>query len=167
MKKSIFWTLVVLTGFSLMNCTGRDETNLVKESNPSNKVSLVSNKISNNLNNRVNVIIFSVNIGRASQGCLRGWGFCNFEWFPLINPDAPLPTDKLLVEEKISTQNERFFEIQAGSPVPGDVTAQELELIVDSDMTTQVNGTNVTLKKGTYHYDYSIGQYGGYRVTLN
>ncbi len=48
-----------------------------------------------------------------------------------------------------------------------DMVSSKLDLIVDANMSTLVNAETVTLKMGTYHYDYSIGQYGGYRIPLN
>lgn len=157
--KNFLTLLVALSVFLIHSCTVREDIPTENTlSDKAQKVNLVSNKITNDANSRVYVIIFSVNLGRASQGFLRSWGFCNFQWFPLVAGE-PVPQDQLLVEQLETVDHQKYFEVQSNSAVPSDATSQELDLIVDANMSTLVNAETVTLKMGTYHYDYSIGQY--------
>jgi len=171
--KKIILMLGILTLSTVNSCTSSNdeiaETKNFTESQIAKKVNLVSNKIDASLQNKINIVVFEVYIGRSSQNCLRGWGFCRFTWFPLVNDsDGEIAdSDKLLVQEQKDSLQRKYFEIHAGSEVPADIPDSELSLIVDNDMTTYAkDGERVTLKTGTYLFDRNIGEYGGYRVYL-
>lgn len=113
----------------------------------------------------VNIFIFEVTIGRSSQGCLKGWGFCNFQWFPSFQNSATTGNKKQ-VEVWEYADGTFDLEIYSDGVVqnPKDPT---LDLIVETDLIDTTNqGRKFTVKAGTYHFDSSLGAYGGYNIPV-
>lgn len=128
------------------------------------------------INQDINIGIFSVRIARASRKCLDGFGFCDFKWFPK-------PYDKdlnnLLVNNelyknsfyiKADQYGNKFVDLEL-SEKPAELDISRLQpLVVEEELqsSSTVNGKlqDITVPQGTYSFDKSIGEFGGYRIPL-
>lgn len=117
--------------------------------------------------------IFSVRIARPSTGCKRGFGFCDFKWFPR-NTDLSLDQfqNNELYEMSFAIENDQFgnkyvdLEI-AERPTTLDVSRLQ-PLVVEETLESFGNRVEESMEvpQGTYSFDGSIGELGGYRIYL-
>lgn len=174
--------MLSVLGLSLLSCDHRDSVADVRNESVHNKVklsgmfgvkSLEGGLLDTNSNEpkppKADLIIFEVKIARASQRCLTGWGFCDFKWFPMLKNSMNTSNsfNSVLVEAK-KEKGDYVFYLYVTNPV-SDINSSDLNLVVDEDLVVEEqNGLpkSFTLRAGTYSYDASIGEYGGYRIIL-
>lgn len=145
-----------------------------KQLRPS-KVELNYPDIDDDKDSEISIIIAAFKIARKKYDCKRGFGICNWVWFPKHqlyenggDTDVTSWDCYSYIEE--SVEGERYVEIQFAEKV----SSNELSIIGDLIVDTDTEGFNVepgdfngmTIKKGNYTFDNNIGQYGGYRVYL-
>lgn len=172
MKKLLFASLL---GAALISCeTGVSEdagTNSAEVTNNAHKVS--GRSVNSRLNNRqapqqgaVNILICEFSIGRNSKAC-RGFGICDFEWFPDLKTTGPTAANYQLGEvwEYADGNYDLEIYLQNAADDPND---PDLDLIVDEDIITNPTSQNTKLliKAGTYHLDTSLGTNGGYNIPV-
>lgn len=158
--KNLF--LLLLTLFLVVSCIQQDEFDKTEKEGLLNSLTFKKNDNSQ-LKGGINVVIFSVYIGRASRNCQSGWGFCNFEWFPLVNGD-----DGGYETEKKTDSVGNYFEIHFANQIPAGLTDDDLKMIVENTLSTTTDqGEVFTLNAGEYEVDRNLGEFGGYRVYLN
>jgi len=110
----------------------------------------------------VNVVIFEVYIGRASQNCQSGFGFCNFTWFPDFKDGGSINA------QLESNDGENYIEVHFANEIPEGLTDEDLQIIVDDALTaSNEQGDSYTIIAGSYQIDRSLGEYGGYKIELN
>lgn len=158
MKNLILLPLALLLAFS---CNQHDEFDKPEKQELLN--SLTFKKIDNSQSkDGVNVVIFSVDIARPSQNCQSGWGFCNFEWFPLVNGD-----NSGYETEKQSDYVGDYFEIHFANQIPPGLTDEDLKMIVENTLSTTTDQGVFIINAGEYEVDRNLGEFGGYRIYLN
>lgn len=124
----------------------------------------------------INIGIFSVRLARPSSDCSRGFGFCDFKWFPMFrkteinislnsNPmyanSFPIQMDangNIYVKLELSNKNEGL-DVHKLQPL---VVEEQLQSF------STVNGEEkeMIVPEGTYSFDSSIGEFGGYRIPV-
>jgi hypothetical protein len=109
--------------------------------------------------------------GRASKDCHK-WGLCNFEWFPegrISNHSAQIKRDLVSGEYYMDI----LFTSNSPKAINGiPISSENLPLLstlpIDSDITihtlTSGIGRNLVAKAGTYPFNQSLGNFGGYRI---
>lgn len=156
--KNLF--LLLLTFFLVVSCN-QDETIDQNEKEQLLSTLTFKNDADAQSKGGVNVVIFSVYIGRASQNCQSGWGFCNFEWFPKQGSNVHNAA-------KQSDTNGDYFEIHFANEIPFGLTDADLKMTVEDALSTTTNqGEVFTINAGEYDVDRSLGEFGGYRVYLD
>ncbi|GAY28198.1 hypothetical protein PvtlMGM1_1498 [Prevotella sp. MGM1] len=124
--------------------------------------------------------------GRTSRNC-RGFGLCNFEWFP---KNTKLTYDKKYVTTYLQQDEngKKFVDLFLSEPLK-DINPEEIpNLHIDCNLTGTYDKihadkieldsignpvyaghiekmpTSLTMKKGDYQYNPSLGTNGGYRI---
>lgn len=123
----------------------------------------------------INIGIFSVRIARPSTGCKRGFGFCDFVWFPKqYNKDV----DILLEEHseyssfniKSDSEGNKFVDLELAEK-PTGVDLNKLQPLVIEEQLEGFNSIDnkeneLIVSQGSYSFDSSVGKFGGYRIPL-
>lgn len=112
---------------------------------------------------RVNIIIFSVKLHRSSRGCLYGFGFCKFKWFPGFRA---LDDKEIIVGISDDCNDNCYFDLLI-EDYPEDMPLNLMNLNVDEDLTAFAFDDlekPYTIKKGVYNIDLTLGSKGGYRI---
>ncbi|MBQ7420157.1 MAG: hypothetical protein IJV17_05385 [Prevotella sp.] len=135
---------------------------------------------------QINIVICSWDgWGRKKYNCQHGWGLCGFRWFPrqstyLGDPiEVEIPsTDSYAGEIKENLLGNKYLEILLtetpdSNEVPPiyideDVLGDPLQKTFLDEENQPIEGlpTDLILKHGVYYYIPTIGQYGGYRITV-
>ncbi len=126
--------------------------------------------------------------GRTSKNC-RGFGLCEFEWFPKDNK-------KLYDDKYINTYlqtdktGQRFVDLFLSAPIPnanpdempqlhidkslkGELNKEAAGTVIDSLLNKgNINGVKIIpdsliMRKGDYNYNPKLGTNGGYRIYLD
>lgn len=178
MKNLGIYSLVVLSSL-LFSCnndevekqtsekyTSENVTNFIKLTgdNPDN-----SNKFKRELigGDEVNVVIFKVRIARASTGCTRGLGFCDFEWFPDLKKSLKMNEIDVKLSEVNESGKTGYTYIYSENELPADLPKELLEIKVDNDIETiKRKGISAKISAGEYEFDKNIGKYGGYKIPV-
>lgn len=124
----------------------------------------------------INITIFSVKIARPSLLCKKGFGFCNFRWFPKggdvkITPemiDSELYKNSFAI---LTDENGRQYVELALAEGSRNVDVTRLQpLVVEETLegyaTIDSREEVMKVPAGVYPFDKSIGEFGGYRVYL-
>lgn len=127
-------------------------------------------------NEDVNIGIFSVRIARASKDCASGFGLCDFKWFP-GNPNSEviqlIDSDSLYKNSfriQRDTEGNKFVDLELLERPKGLDVCKLQPVVVEDQLESfsTINGKEekMTVQKGVYSFDSSIGKFGGYRVPL-
>lgn len=119
--------------------------------------------------------IFSVRIARPSTGCRRGFGFCDFVWFPkLHNKDVDILLEKhseySSFNIKSDSEGNKFVDLELAEK-PTGVNLNKLQPLVIEEQLEGFNSINnkekeLIVSQGSYSFDRSVGKFGGYRIPL-
>ena len=177
LRKVVFGGLFLgLIGFSIVGCKKEvRNTNEQKDLDKSELLeSLTFDSYQENEQDveKLNIIIFRVQLHRASRDCLRGFGFCDFEWFPDFKQksgDSDFQvTGRSILAKKQNNQTESYIEIHLANQIPAELSDSDLELIIEESLSTTIEDNNIiTIESGIYNVDRTLGEYGGYRIILN
>lgn len=125
-------------------------------------------------NTQINIKVVTFKLKRPSSGCNRGFGFCDFEWFPSYT-DFALSTsgideDRHSFVIKSTEDGEQFVEL-ALIERPENLNSNRMKaLIVEEALKSSAleNGVkkSLTVPAGSYHFSDSVGEFGGYKVLL-
>lgn len=123
----------------------------------------------------INIGIFSVRIARPSTGCKRGFGFCDFVWFPkLHNKDVDILLEKhseySSFNIKSDSEGNKFVDLELAEK-PTGVNLNKLQPLVIEEQLEGFNSINnkeneLIVSQGSYSFDRSVGKFGGYRIPL-
>lgn len=123
----------------------------------------------------INIGIFSVRIARPSTGCRRGFGFCDFVWFPKQhNKDVDILLEKhseyRSFNIKSDSEGNKFVDLELAEK-PTGVNLNKLQPLVIEEQLEGFNSINnkeneLIVSKGSYSFDRSVGKFGGYRIPL-
>lgn len=121
----------------------------------------------------INIGIFSVRIARPSTGCKRGFGFCDFVWFPkLHNKDVDILLEKhseySSFNIKRDSEGNKFVDLELAEK-PTGVDLNKLQpLVIEEQLEgfNFINNNELIVSQGSYSFDSSIGKFGGYRIPL-
>lgn len=118
------------------------------------------------------IIICSWDWGRDSRQC-KGFGLCNFVWFPefkneIVATNTSLP-DASIIET--DTNGERYTDILLSEKVSLDIQKKLPALVIDKSLSCQDTLDTgeiktLTMRKGEYRFDPNLGENGGYRVKI-
>jgi hypothetical protein len=119
--------------------------------------------------------IFSVRIARPSTGCRRGFGFCDFVWFPkLHNKDVDILLEKhseySSFNIKSDSEGNKFVDLELAEK-PTGINLNKLQPLVIEEQLEGFNSINnkekeLIVSQGSYSFDRSVGKFGGYRIPL-
>ena len=128
------------------------------------------------INEDINIGIFSVRIARASKGCLSGFGFCDFKWFPKqhkkevdqLLESNPLYDNSFYIQS--DAEGNKFVDLELLEK-PEELDISKLQPLVVEEQLESFNTIDgkeekMIVPKGSYSFDSSIGKFGGYRVPL-
>lgn len=123
----------------------------------------------------INIGIFSVRIARPSTGCKRGFGFCDFVWFPkLHNKDVDILLEKhseySSFNIKRDSEGNKFVDLELAEK-PTGIDLNKLQPLVIEEQLEGFNFINdkeneLIVSQGSYPFDSSVGKFGGYRIPL-
>lgn len=123
-------------------------------------------------NAREGIVIVSWNEwGRKKKDC-KGMGLCNAHWFPkdntiVTNPDNGEGGSSLL--EYDNANDQYYFDILLAANPPADLTDSDLEFVIDYEINLDTKseiGVDLSIVPGTYQFESSRGDFGGYRILL-
>lgn len=127
-------------------------------------------------NEDLDICIFSVRIARASRNCLSGFGFCDFVWFPKQpeNDVEKLIESNPLYKNSFRIQRDKggnkFVDLELSKKPAGLDISKLQPLVVEENLesfsTVNEKEEKMTVPKGSYSFDSSIGKFGGYRIPL-
>lgn len=170
MKKTFLFLVCSLFAIAITSsCSSEGDVPIYNEENIDKFVELGNNEIPSSVeNSKIDVVIFSVTIHRPKRDCLRGLGFCKFEWFPSIESakiSSKVAGTRNLVLKSDSEGD--FVEIFVSKPIPNDIPSNLLNLVVEKELeTTTINGDIFKIEAGNYPYDKNLGDFGGYKIYL-
>lgn len=109
--------------------------------------------------------------GRARRNC-DGWGLCNAEWIYCTHNNVPVSCLKgsqkgsgVLSQDVNSNY---YIDVLLSNIKPN---SNEFDYFsVDDDISSPVNESlkkSLAIKAGVYSFDSSLGQFGGYRLSVN
>ena len=118
-------------------------------------------------------------IGRESQQCLSGWGLCRPEliilgWHVLRTANPGEPMDFTGYLEDIDGPSGATKKLVFEFVYPGDVTSLGGDRVVQINQALNVNHDtavgmgyqSIIIQPGSYAYDSSIGNVGGFKLTV-
>lgn len=170
--------LTISTSIMIISCTKENEKNTINEDQIAK--SLVFKEFQPQSVTRQNRIVYTGSDagkliiirweewGRASRDC-RGWGLCNAEWFEWgreVNYNgngngyaAPLQID--------DTTGKYYLDILLGaeSTIPENLLDLKIDAEFELDTTLEI-GKKLIFKQGTYHFDSTLGEFGGIKIIL-
>ncbi len=159
---------LVAASIAIISCSDRAE--YVSQENSVLKVN--PTKVERRKPGYIFIGIFEVTIHRASRNCTSGFGFCDFEWFPDINPPVIPPFTfpdlgdvggRRTVDVHKDGNGRYFFDVDATTAVE-----EAPDLIVDQDIMAKKEGEiTLIIKAGSYSFDPSIDEFGAYRIYLS
>lgn len=195
MKKNYFLALAV---FSLMSCQQEEltskgmysddfmsklkfktiiteepnKTRGVPEDGPSQSQ---NDEVREEPQNDISIIIFSVRIARPSTGCKKGFGFCDFKWFPMVKEFKAEQASRSDMYEnsftvQVDAQGNKFVDVELAESSSTLDTKKLQPLVVEEQLESYATVNNkeelMVVPKGTYQFNSSIGKFGGYRVPI-
>lgn len=170
MKKLIFYVLLLSLAFSSCNRAGDQIiSNDAYEAKGINFIGRMSDnsqfaKRTPRQEGVVSIVIFEFSIGRESRGC-KGFGVCDFEWFPGFKVSKGDVYERAEVwKYEDGTYDLEFYVDEEVS----DPTDPSLNIVVDNDLVSGAMPDNTVLyiKAGTYAFDPSLGDHGGYNIPV-
>ena len=125
--------------------------------------------------NDISIIIFSVRIARPSLDCNKGFGFCNFRWFPILKEfkaeqarRSDLYENSFIVQ--VDAQGNKFVDVELAESSSTLDTKKLQPLVVEEQLESYATVNNkeelMVVPKGTYQFNSSIGEFGGYRIPI-
>jgi len=118
----------------------------------------------------ISIVICSWSWHRNKYGCKRGFGICDFKWFPNMHEyhsNQELFENSSLIE--FDETGEPFMNIYLAEPIDLTVADSISTMVIDDDIVSEqadASGRYFIMKKGTYRYDQNIGQNGGYHINM-
>lgn len=170
MKK--LFLMLVLTAFSLISLTSCEQDSVSVQDESANEMVLKSDPEPD-----VTFYLFFTTWdgrwGREIHDCDRGWGFCEAEscFFCCVNGNEEIvdcDTGEVIADEYIPViinpiTSNGYLDIKLDPSNPKEADAINNKSIFHID--ENINASNLlTLHKGQYQFDSSIGSNGGYRV---
>ena len=118
----------------------------------------------------INIILLSFDgWGRLAKGSGKnkcgGWGLCDVVWFP--NRGYEVTTGSIL--EYDVAKDEFYFDVLLSEEAPSDISSESFDFHIDEDIfidTKDVTGKSLSVQKGVYQLDESLGSAGGYRIAV-
>ena len=109
--------------------------------------------------------------GRKKKNC-DGWGLCEAEWFPEEKSTViPPPNGWATILELDKISNKYYIDILLAEKVPNHIPIHVLKLKIDKDIELlniqDFIPVPLTIYKGDYKVNHSLGKFGGYRIYLN
>jgi hypothetical protein len=106
---------------------------------------------------------FLFDLGRASKRC-RGFGICDVVAFWIVIYKQVEPKNNQLSVGIKGEKGKEYIMLQLNNNL--DPTKFDTNFYIDQDIITN---KDITVKKGTYNIDKTIGAFGGYKipVTIN
>lgn len=100
--------------------------------------------------------------GRASRDC-ESWGLCHFYscWACFV-PDYTKKYSGLVKIDLDTKQGFLFVELSSSDTIQRDALQNKSVFYIDQDITSN----NITLLKGEYIFDSTVGKEGGYKVSV-
>ncbi|MBC7524637.1 MAG: hypothetical protein H7239_09390 [Flavobacterium sp.] len=169
--------LTIFTSIIIVSCTKENENSTINEDQIAK--SLVFKEInsqSTDAQNRTvytgvngdNIVIVSwTEWGRASRDC-RGWGLCNADWFPgdrgVNYENGNGYATYLQIDD---TTGKYYLEVKlaAESTIPENLLDLKIDADFELDTTLEI-GQKLIFKQGTYHFDSTLGEFGGIKIIL-
>lgn len=118
------------------------------------------------------IVIVRIKLWRKSQDCLRGVGVCKVQFFP-PNQNKSVNIDDVgrVIDIPLSASFDGgILNIYFAQDVSG-YTAEDLKLYVDGDIfiedSNEIFESTYKVPDGIYMYDSTIGDFGGYSITIN
>lgn len=122
----------------------------------------------------VDILIFSFRIARKKYDCKKGFGICDFKWgWESMSSANNSIEDKYVVSSYLrSTPTGKYY---VSLPIDQKLSTEEIqampELVVDEilERIEMINSekNQITIEKGNYKYNQSIGENGGFEVPVN
>lgn len=130
-------------------------------------------KMNSNSGN-LDLMIFSVRIARPSTECKRGFGFCDFVWFPKKpKKDIQIQLNQRSYSSFVIKSDEngnKFVDLELAEEPTGIDISKLQPLIVEGELEGFNNVNNeekeIIISQGSYPFDNSVGEFGGYRIPL-
>jgi hypothetical protein len=109
--------------------------------------------------------------GRKKKNC-DGWGLCEADWFPKEESIViPPPNGGATILELDKISNKYYIDILLAEKVPTHIPIHALKLKIDEDIELlniqDFTSVPLTIYKGNYKVNNSLGKFGGYRIYLN
>lgn len=167
MKKAFYAVAIALT---VLSCNRADEQHVI--TNEATPITKVVGRTSNNNSTEarrapregiVNILIFEFSIGRESKGC-KGWGICDFEWFPDFNNGRVTSGDNYSRAE-VWKYADGTYDLEFYLTNPDGANDP---IVVESDLVSGITseGTRLYIKAGSYSFDAGLGENGGYNIPV-
>lgn len=122
----------------------------------------------------VDILIFSFRIAREKYDCKKGFGICDFKWgWENISSANNSIDDKYVVSSYLrSTPTGKYY---VSLPIDQKLSSEEIQampaLVVDEllERMEMINSEKkqITIEKGNYQYNPSVGENGGFNVPVN
>ncbi|MFA6950023.1 MAG: hypothetical protein WCQ70_05000 [Lentimicrobiaceae bacterium] len=103
---------------------------------------------------------------KPSKDCLEGWGICDFVLFPQFWGGIPIDAISMPVSSEFNGGSLNIFIAEDVSRYTKEELALEVEQDVYSQDPQSINDKSFKVPAGIYEYDESLGQYGGYTITI-
>lgn len=106
--------------------------------------------------------------GRASRNC-DGWGLCNAQWFPPCEESGAITYSGFATTLEQDLNNQKHY-IEILLDQPTSLAPDTLTLFVDNPIilyTASYMGHDHTFQQGSYSFDESLGDFGGYKIYLD
>ncbi|MEN2400945.1 hypothetical protein GKZ90_0014260 [Flavobacterium sp. MC2016-06] len=189
-------TIFIVT-ISFISCSKDTDSSSIDENSIAGKLKFLNanDRISTNATGKKAegdiIIVQWDEWGRASKNC-GGWGLCNAEWFPIealppleeIPPIDEIPqlegkssktnilssTGGSTILEFDSKINKYYIDILLAESAPTDISASSLTFKIDKDFPLDLKskiGKDLVFHNGSYLFDKSLGNFGGYRIYLD
>jgi len=133
----------------------------------------------------VSIVICSWKWHRKSRNCKSGFGICDFVWFPHLSKDlgnqelydnsyeSETNTDIVQCDNssliEFDVDGNPFMEVQLAKSIDVATPDSISTLVIDEDVVSDQAddlGRYFIMKKGSYCYNPSIGQNGGYHINM-
>ncbi len=111
---------------------------------------------------------FTVEIARASQGCVTGGGFCDADFWLLGKQLFSIDDGEMGFTGTVNT-SAQTFELKLEGDITGVSEDNNLEVSANYELPTEIADelgvSHVYLDEDVYMYDSGIGEFGGYIVS--
>ena len=143
-----------------------NELKLIKSKNTRNSLDINDESVEDMAEN-INLVIFRFKIARKSLDCKKGFGVCDFKWFPKENyAEEEESHEELSSILEVDDLGNKYMELRLGENVDN---INMPNFIVDEDVIgshCENTENELIIKQGHYIFDRNIGNFGGYRITI-